>query len=367
MLPPIDEAVLKNNPDFGRLYKTVTGSLLNTDGSTKGNDSAAKKRDAVRDELRAYRLKATKQHLLRRAITATTTATPEPNMSGATSSKQQQQQQSQTHRRTRSRHQSQSQHPRPSIPGPPHEILDLLILLPPFLTNASTMPSSSLGLLLSRPPFSELTMLFPTLTTTLSTTLSRQASALARVLSPSTNPSYIHRAIPTLASATAALQSSLRSTSLTLSRSRQRATHDLTTHLAQHARAVAQLVRVLEAKHGSAARSAELRAADAGLAAQVWALAAEALLWDARRTTYPPEARRALANYRRHLGDARMRLADAVRVREAEVGEYGVGGADEVKERTMREMARVWRDMEMRLGEVRGDLDRLGYDAYQAA
>lgn len=49
MLPPIDEAVLKNNPDFERLYKTITGSLLNPDGSTKSNDPAAKKRDAVHE------------------------------------------------------------------------------------------------------------------------------------------------------------------------------------------------------------------------------------------------------------------------------------------------------------------------------
>lgn len=49
MLPPIDETILKSNPDFERLYKTVTSSLLNSDGSTKSHDTAAKKRDAVRE------------------------------------------------------------------------------------------------------------------------------------------------------------------------------------------------------------------------------------------------------------------------------------------------------------------------------
>lgn len=49
MLPPIDEAVLKTNPDFDRLYKTLTSSLLNPDGSSKSTDPTAKKRDAVRD------------------------------------------------------------------------------------------------------------------------------------------------------------------------------------------------------------------------------------------------------------------------------------------------------------------------------
>ncbi|KAI1134289.1 hypothetical protein F5Y05DRAFT_237279 [Hypoxylon sp. FL0543] len=362
MLPPIDEAVLKNNPEFERLYKTVTSSLLNADGSTKSNDPAAKKRDAVRDELRAHRLKATKRHLLRCAIGAA--AAPETSANSVAPSKQQQQQQQQQqHRRIRSM--PQNQQPRTSVSALPPEILDLLLLLPPFLSNASSMPNSSLTLLLSRPPFSELNNLFPTLTATLSTTLTQQANALARVVNPHTNPSYIHRSIPTLASTTTALQASVSNSSNSLSRSRQRATHDLVTHLSLHARALAQLVRILESKHGPAARSAELRAADAGLETQIWALAAEALLWDSRSTVYPPKAQRALANYRRHLGDARMRLADAIRVRETELGDYGIPvvegeRGDEGKERTMREMARVWREMETRLNEVRGDLDRLG-------
>lgn len=232
------------------------------------------------------------------------------------------------------------------------------------------MPPSSLALLLSRPPFSNLQTLFPSLTSTLSATLSRQANALARVLNPNTNPSYIHRSVPTLASTTLSLQHSVSASAATLSRSRQRAAHELVAHLSRHARALARLVRVLEAKHGPAARSAALRAEEAGLEARSWAVAAEALLWDARRAAYPPEARRALANYRRHLGDARMRLGDAVRVREAALADYGVvpaaaGAGDEPaeetsKERTMREMARVWREMEARLDEIRGDLDRLG-------
>lgn len=47
MLPPIDEEVLRDNPDFERVYRKVTGALLNPDGSTK-DDASAKKREAVR-------------------------------------------------------------------------------------------------------------------------------------------------------------------------------------------------------------------------------------------------------------------------------------------------------------------------------
>jgi len=48
MLPPVEDAVLQHNPEFATLYKTLTTSLLNFDGSTK-NDPAMKERNAVRE------------------------------------------------------------------------------------------------------------------------------------------------------------------------------------------------------------------------------------------------------------------------------------------------------------------------------
>ena len=48
MLPPIDDDVLRNNPDFERVYKKVTGGLLNPDGSTRDDEATARKREAVR-------------------------------------------------------------------------------------------------------------------------------------------------------------------------------------------------------------------------------------------------------------------------------------------------------------------------------
>ncbi|RYP55758.1 hypothetical protein DL770_010884 [Monosporascus sp. CRB-9-2] len=52
MLPPVDLAILKNNPDFERVYRKVTGVLLNPDGSTR-NDALAKKREAIREHITA--------------------------------------------------------------------------------------------------------------------------------------------------------------------------------------------------------------------------------------------------------------------------------------------------------------------------
>ncbi|KAI1495981.1 hypothetical protein F5X99DRAFT_401830 [Biscogniauxia marginata] len=360
MLPPIDEDVLRNNPEFTNVYKTITGSLLNPDSSTKG-DAAAKKRDAVREELKAHRLKSTRLHLLHQAIV---TAVPR-----STPSSESFQPQERASRRTKSRTQ-----PAASLQASafPPELLDLLLLIPVFLSKASSMSSSSLILLLGNPPFTNLPAYFPQIATLVSARLTRQANTLARVLHPNTNPSYIHRSIPSLHATTTSLLFHLSESKLALSHARLQTTHALTRHLAQHTAALTLLLRALEAKHGSAARSTELRAEEAGLDAQSWAIAAEALLWDMRREVYPPEARTALENYRRHLRDARRRLADSVKTREVELRDYGVvrSGSDQVeddddggnktKERTMREMARVWREMDTRLREVRGDLDRLG-------
>lgn len=49
MLPPVEETVLKSNPDFAALYSTLTTAILNSDGTTKDDQSrAARERDAVR-------------------------------------------------------------------------------------------------------------------------------------------------------------------------------------------------------------------------------------------------------------------------------------------------------------------------------
>lgn len=47
MLPPVDESVLTDNPDFEKLYKSLSTDILHPDGSTK-KDAAAEERDAVR-------------------------------------------------------------------------------------------------------------------------------------------------------------------------------------------------------------------------------------------------------------------------------------------------------------------------------
>ncbi|KAK1772829.1 hypothetical protein QBC33DRAFT_584171 [Phialemonium atrogriseum] len=359
MLPPIEEAVLENNPEFAALYRTLTTVILNPDGSTK-NDPAMKERETVREELKKHRLKAAKRHLL---IDAISTAYPGESPKPA--------------RRPRA-----LSRPDTTTSELPPELLDLLLLLPPLLTTSTPLPAESTALLLTSPPLCNLPTLLPQLTALVSTALHTSAVHLARLASPNTNPSYIHRAIPTLpthaatqlrllADAKAALTATTTTTTTTTtsssplppppSSSRPAAAAALTRLLRAHATASAACARALEAKHGGASRALELRAAAAAAGCRRSALEAEAAAWVARRDAYPPEAMAALGAYARHLRDGRGRLREGVAGLRGQLGGYGVGeGGDGGKERTMREMARVYRDMERQVEEVRADLERLG-------
>lgn len=48
MFPSVDDSVLEDNPDFARLYKTLTTATLNPNGTTRA-DPSAKARNAVRE------------------------------------------------------------------------------------------------------------------------------------------------------------------------------------------------------------------------------------------------------------------------------------------------------------------------------
>jgi hypothetical protein len=92
--------------------------------------------------------------------------------------------------------------------------------------------------------------------------------------------------------------------------------------------------------------------------------------WTVASEVYPEKATRALQNYADHLRDSRLRLSEGIRGLKRELEAYGMGsgeGLDEEdeasragKQRTMKEMARVYRDMERQVAEVRADLERLG-------
>ncbi|KAK3311905.1 hypothetical protein B0H66DRAFT_102327 [Apodospora peruviana] len=372
MLPPVEAAVLQNNPDFAALYTTLTTVILNPDGSTKNNPTA-KERKAIRDELDKHRLTAAKQHLLTHAIT---TANPTPSET----SKQALPVPAAAGRRTRPlpRHNHSGTSSAADQQLPP-ALLDLLLLLPPLLSPSATsdLPEPTISLLLNNPPFSLFPSLLPTLTAIISTNLHASAVHLARLSNPSTNPSFIHRTIPSLPTYATNLLSQIQSRQSALTKCRLSTASSLGNLLAGHSVAITHLLRSLESKHGPIARSLEFRAVEMALNSQKQEQEVHLALWQARRDTYSPEAVRALGNYMMHLRDAKARLAEGVRNKTAELEGYGVSlddgneeregvgrrrhsKSDKGKERTMREMARVYREMGRQVEEVRGDLERLG-------
>lgn len=123
------------------------------------------------------------------------------------------------------------------------------------------------------------------------------------------------------------------------------------------------LVRSLEAKHGNIARSLELRAAEVSVNAMRQEAEVGKMLGQVKEAVYTLETRRALERYAEHLRDAKYRVGEDIRGLRGMLRSYGVdegGRGDEGKERVMREMARVYREMGKQMEEVRGDLERLG-------
>ncbi|KAF4981797.1 hypothetical protein FZEAL_2470 [Fusarium zealandicum] len=348
MFPPVDSSVLQNNPDFENLYKKLTNVVLNPDGSTK-EDPAAKERAAVREELNRRRLVWAKHHLLTRAIaTATPSSTPPATKapSRLRAPKQQNQQK------------SDSKSQQASLPEP---LVDLLLVLPPLLdTNNPPFPQETLELLFAHPPLSELETLLPSLAPLIASNLRSSALGLARIAHPSTNPSYLHRHIASLPNTLSTLRSELDAAESDLCGHRLRSLAVLTSLLQTVSHALGLLIRALEAKHGVVARSLELRAAEVSLQAARHDADAAISAVSVRRAVYTPEAIAALKNYGAHLRDAKNRGEERIRGLTAELQDYGIGvDGGEGKERKLREMSRVYREMTRQMEDVRGDLERL--------
>lgn len=335
MLPPVEDSILQNNPQFAALYGTLTSAILNPDGTTKdGQSRAARERDAVRKELDAHRLKAAKQHLLAQSLSAAVPPEPEASTRRARTSSE--------------------------LPEP---LLDLLLLLPPLLTSAEHLSPDSLQLLLSSPPFTSLEDHLPSLASLVSSNLQSSAVQLARAAYPTTNASFLHRHIPSVPSHIRDLSSGVRQQSASLAGARLAAANALVRLLQKHTQALILLIRSLEAKHGGVARSLEFRAADVSLEAQFGQVNAETALWNVRKDVYSPEVREALRNYANHLRDGQRRLAEAARTTRAELVDYGIAidgeAGDARKERAMREAARAYRDMSRQVEDAQRDLSRL--------
>lgn len=256
----------------------------------------------------------------------------------------------------------------PSSPALPDELLDLLLLLPPLLTDAELLSPESTALLLSSPPFSSLPTLLPDLASLVSTNLQSSAVQLARTANPTTNASFLHRHISSIPGHINSLSSAAQQQSAALSAARLAAAESLVQLLGKYTQALSHLLRSLEAKHGGVARSLELRGADVALEARRGEIDAEQALWTVRKDVYTPNVREALKNYADHVRDGQRRLKEAARTAEAELAEYGVqpdgksaggNGGDTMRERRFREIARAHRETRRQIDEAKRDLSRL--------
>ncbi|OLN86193.1 Uncharacterized protein CCHL11_04170 [Colletotrichum chlorophyti] len=346
MLPPVEEAVLKNNPQFAALHHALTTAILNPDGSTKR--PATKEQVSIQNDLADHRFAAAKDHLLINAISNTAPPEPKPVTKRTIAGT-----------RPASQSDSTRQPQQPSLPEP---LLDLLLLLPPLLTSPEPLPDDSAAILLSNPPFTDFQSLLPNLGELVSSTLHASAVSLARIANPTTNPSFLHRTVPSLQTTYHNLEDDLRQAKYALAKERLRAAAGLTELLDKYAVALTLLVGALEAKHGVVARSLEFRAAATALEAQKAEADALAARDGVRKEVYSPEMVTALGNYAAHLKDAKMRLESTVVTLRAELEGYGVGiEGEEGKEKTMREMARIKRQLEKQLEDAVKDLERLGH------
>ncbi|KAK8920538.1 hypothetical protein H634G_02314 [Metarhizium anisopliae BRIP 53293] len=321
MIPSVDDQVLRDNPEFAKLYSVLKNDILNPDGSTKC-DPDVKERKVVNQ----------------RAIA---TASP-PDV------------------KTSADKPADTRSDDPTLTEPSGLLAELLLILPSLVDSDLPVDSHDVAFILSSPPFSEFESLLPELGAIISANLHASALSLVRITHPSKNPSYLHRHIPSLPADHAALRGKLSEAQQSLISNRLQALASLTELISSYTQSLKLLIQALESKHGLAARSLELRALDVSLEAQSTELDAKATSTSLSKEMYSPEAVTALRHYLSHLKDAQVRAAERVRGLQAELGEYGVGvDKDGSKEKTMKEMARVYHEMERQMEDVKKDLDRL--------
>ncbi|GAB0135188.1 hypothetical protein EsDP_00003534 [Epichloe bromicola] len=334
MLPPVDENVIRDNPGFAKLYQILLNDVLSPDGSTK-HDVARHERDAVQQDLHQLRINRAKRILLETAISAVSLpdSKSQPPESLRTTGKEE-------------------------AAG---SLADLLVLLPSLMSNDQRMDPDDATCVLRGPPLSELENLLPELCNLVSANLHASALGVARITHPSTNPSYLHRHIPSLPTDHAALGNKLSEARSALTKSRLEALVSLTELLNSHLQSLTLVVGSLEFKHGLASRRLELQALDVSQESQQTEIDARNTLHDISKDMYSTETISALMNYSSHLKDAQIRAAERLRGLQAELAEYGVGiDADGGKEKTMRELARIYHEIEKQMEDVKKDLDRLG-------
>lgn len=255
-----------------------------------------------------------------------------------------------------------------------------MLLLPSFLSLDFSSPGDgppldmeNLTLILTSPPISQFPSLLPYLGPLLSTTLHSRAvelTHLVRLSHPSITNSIpattaVNRQITQLASKVSTLIDETKpQLQSTLLKARLQTAESLRDLLAKYTTALSLLIKTLEAKHGPIARSLEFKASETALLAQKAEKESELSLLGVKRDVYTPEVRRALEECVNWLGNEKGRMEGEIGKGRELLNEYGVGTegceGDKEQEKIMREIARVYGEMEREVEVVRRDLERLG-------
>ncbi|ELR03591.1 hypothetical protein VC83_03823 [Pseudogymnoascus destructans] len=326
MIPPIDSAVLAANPKFALLHKTLVTKHLKPDGGTR-NHPKEWERHAQATELKTLRLKFTRAKVLQKALEELPLTSPAPASTKTSSSRQ--------------------STPVTEIPLPA-KLTELIILLTLSLRSPTALPLPNLSANIQA------------IAALVSTHLTSHALPLTRLMNPHTNPSFLHRQIPSLAISIIALRDHVTGLRLRLAAKRTTLTDLAVKLLHLYTAQAATVIRILEqTTHGCLSRHSRAHAEMLSLSCATTAAEAESKSRIAADLVYGPEAVRALQVYREHLRDGKVRMESRKGGAERELGRYGVGREEGGKERIMREIARVWEEMEGEVEEVKGDIGRL--------
>jgi hypothetical protein len=238
-------------------------------------------------------------------------------------------------------------------------LIELILLLSSYLTFGP-LTSSSQKLLDSTTTWTSLPVHLPKIATLLSAHLHAQALALARVHSPSTNASYLHRSIPKLVPAVQSSQLSIQEKKTNLAQRRGELVSKTTTLLSlYHLATTLTILHLEQTKHGILSRHIRSKTDLLALTAKITEYEAREKATRGERLVYTEEVKSALGEYMRNLRDGRERLKEKKATAQRVLWGYGVGREDSGKERTMREIARVYDEMIIEVKDVGRDVERL--------
>ncbi|KAF1808227.1 hypothetical protein P152DRAFT_485593 [Eremomyces bilateralis CBS 781.70] len=302
MLPPVDPHVLEQNPHFGALYKDLTTTKLNQDGTTINHKDEARQAE-IRSQLFEIRERLARTRILREAL-----------LSFASKSS-----------------------------DLPDELQEVIVLLLSESENEIRIQAEEL-LRDDKQYFLENIDL---ITSTLTTHLATLVPPIAALLSPEDPSIQTLTTLPPPSTHPIPHPTSLPPTTLPL------ATHTTALQTAHTTLFPALITHLERTIHGQSARHARAEAEHLGCVARAMELKARVL----EGGRGDAEVEEALKAYERHLGRVERGLGGRVEALKGELGGYEGKGMNGVVERyveVVREVEEVRREVEELEGRVKG-------------